>query len=159
MEGRREAPAFARHCRLSASLLPPPHRSVHAVVEIEVRRARRTENELRLATFPKAPLRSRTVGFPESGSGLGSARHLPEHGPAHECGSSSAGSHTPLAHVVCPCPCPSPRAGSRRIWSTARRGWTGSDARPCSLCALVLRPPSTQGSFARRGRYPRSGCP
>ena len=27
-------------------------------------------------TFPQAPLRSRTVGFPESGSGLGSARHL-----------------------------------------------------------------------------------
>jgi hypothetical protein len=27
-------------------------------------------------TFPQAPLRSRTVGFPESGSDLGSARHL-----------------------------------------------------------------------------------
>ena len=31
---------------------------------------------LQLATFPEAPLRSRTVGFPESGSGLGSARHF-----------------------------------------------------------------------------------
>jgi hypothetical protein len=30
--------------------------------------------------FPQAPLRSRTVGFPESGSGLGSARHFPETG-------------------------------------------------------------------------------
>jgi hypothetical protein len=29
-----------------------------------------------VATFLKAPLRSRTVGFPESGSGLGSARHF-----------------------------------------------------------------------------------
>jgi hypothetical protein len=29
-----------------------------------------------LATFPEAPLRSRTVGFPESGSGLGPARHF-----------------------------------------------------------------------------------
>jgi hypothetical protein len=28
------------------------------------------------ATFPNAPLRSRTVGFPESGSGLGSPRHF-----------------------------------------------------------------------------------
>src|SRR5215212_7891568 len=32
LEGRREAPAFARHGRLSASFLPPPHRSVHAVL-------------------------------------------------------------------------------------------------------------------------------
>jgi hypothetical protein len=31
---------------------------------------------LQLATFPEARLRSRTVGFPESGSGLGSARHF-----------------------------------------------------------------------------------
>ena len=31
---------------------------------------------LQLATFPEASLRSRTVGFPESGSGLGSARHF-----------------------------------------------------------------------------------
>ena len=56
--------------------LPPPHRTVHAVVEIEIRRARRVEIILQLATFPEAPLRSRTVGFPESGSGLGSARHF-----------------------------------------------------------------------------------
>ena len=33
---------------------------------------------LQLATFPEAPLRSRTVGFPESGSGLGSARYFSE---------------------------------------------------------------------------------
>jgi len=30
------------------------------------------------STIPQAPLRSRTVGFPESGSGLGSARHFSE---------------------------------------------------------------------------------
>ncbi len=47
-----------------------------AAVEIEIRRARRVEIKLQLATFPEAPLRSRTVGFPESGSGLGSARHF-----------------------------------------------------------------------------------
>jgi hypothetical protein len=29
-----------------------------------------------VTTFPKAPLRSRTVGFPESGSGLGSSRYF-----------------------------------------------------------------------------------
>ena len=54
----------------------PPRRSQRALVEIEIRRARRVEIKLQLATFPEAPLRSRTVGFPESGSGLGSARHF-----------------------------------------------------------------------------------
>ena len=54
----------------------PPRRSQRAEVEIEIRRARRVEIMLQLATFPEAPLRSRTVGFPESGSGLGSARHF-----------------------------------------------------------------------------------
>ena len=34
------------------------------------------EIRLQLATFPEASLRSRTVGFPEPGSGLGSARHF-----------------------------------------------------------------------------------
>jgi hypothetical protein len=53
----------------------------------------RTETLLRLATFPEAPLRSRTVGFPESGSGLGPAHRLSDHGRAHGCRSSSAGSH------------------------------------------------------------------
>ncbi len=55
-------------------------------------------------TFPKAPLRSRTVGFPESGSDLGSARHLAGCGPSHASGSSSAGAHTPLARIVYPHP-------------------------------------------------------
>jgi hypothetical protein len=57
-----------------------------------------------LVTFLKAALRSRTVGFPESGSDLGSARHLSENRPAHACGGLSADPHTPLAPVVCPSP-------------------------------------------------------
>jgi hypothetical protein len=32
LEGRREAPALARHRRLSARFLPPPHRTVRAVL-------------------------------------------------------------------------------------------------------------------------------
>jgi hypothetical protein len=54
-----------------------------------------------LVTFLKAVLRSRTVGFPESGSDLGSARHLSGRGPAHRCGSLSADLHTPLVRMVC----------------------------------------------------------
>lgn len=63
--------------------------------------ARAGEASTSPATFLKAPLRSRTVGFPESGSGLGSARHLSKAWPAHRCGSSSADPHTPLAPMVC----------------------------------------------------------
>ena len=60
-------------------------------VEIEIRRARRAEFTLRLATFPEAPLRSRTVGFPESGSGLGSVP-ISQGGPsptARNCGAGA----------------------------------------------------------------------
>ena len=72
-----------------------------------------------LVTFLKAVLRSRTVGFPESGSDLGSARHLSERGPAHRCGSFSADLHTPL--VADGLPSTSPRrpghipGGGRRV--------------------------------------------
>ena len=52
-------------------------------------------------TFLKAALRSRMVGFPESGSDLGSAHHLSERGPAHRSGGLSADPHTPLAPMVC----------------------------------------------------------
>jgi len=41
-------------------------------------------DQLQLATFPEAPLRSRTVGFPESGSGLGSPRHFSERAFLHD---------------------------------------------------------------------------
>src|SRR6202011_4596538 len=54
-----------------------------------------------LVTVLKAALRSRTVGFPESGSDLGSAHHLSERRPAQRCGSLSADPHTPLAPMVC----------------------------------------------------------
>ena len=53
---------------------PLPHRPGRAAVGIEIRCAHQ-QVELRFppkATFPEAPLRSRTVGFPESGSDLGS---------------------------------------------------------------------------------------
>ena len=73
-----------------------------------------------LVTFLKAALRSRTVGFPESGSDLGSAHHLSENRPAHACGSLSADPHAPLAPVVCL----SPRRGDQdptRVMVDGRR--------------------------------------
>lgn len=54
-----------------------------------------------LARVLKSALRSRTVGFPESGSDLGRARHLSARGPAHRYGGLSTDSHTPLAPMVC----------------------------------------------------------
>jgi hypothetical protein len=49
---------------------------------------------------PQAPLRSRTVGFPESGSGLGSARHFPEAGLPRAVKGSSDGTRTPPTFMV-----------------------------------------------------------
>jgi hypothetical protein len=49
---------------------------------------------------PQAPLRSRTVGFPESGSGLGSARHFPEAGLPTAVKGSSDGTRTPPTFMV-----------------------------------------------------------
>ena len=63
--------------------------------------ARTSSPEALLVTFLKAAVRSRRVGCPESGSDLGSARHLSERRPAHRCGSLSADPHTRLAPVVC----------------------------------------------------------
>ena len=63
--------------------------------------ARTSTPEAVLVTVLKAALRSRTVGFPESGSDLGSAHHLSEDRPAQRGGSLSADPHTPLAPVVC----------------------------------------------------------
>ena len=48
------------------------------------------------STFPQAPLRSRTVGFPQSGLTLASHQS-----PSHTVRSSSADSHTPLHEMVC----------------------------------------------------------
>ena len=97
---------------------------------------------LRLATFPEAPLRSRTVGFPESGSGLGSARHF-------------SGRPSPTARN-CVLAHPSPRRGGVCIAPSPRR----RPGRNPALCLVAYRlswPPSAQSPFARSGRYPRRG--
>jgi hypothetical protein len=79
-------------------------------------------------TFPQAPLRSRTVGFPESGSDLGmSAQGLPEHG-----GNSNAGAYTP----------PPPR------FTTEPRPNNGI-ADLGSKSEATHGPPSAQSPFAR----------
>ncbi len=87
------------------------------------------------ATFPGAPQRSRTVGFPESGSDLGmSFRGLPSgkeaHMLAHERPSYLWFAHGPrpvFKGKATPAQCPGPAPG----------------------------PPSVQGSFARRGCDPQ----
>jgi hypothetical protein len=59
---------------------------------------------------PQAPLRSRTVGFPESGSGLGSARHFPEAGlPRPSKAQAMARVHPRCPWFTCPlAPIPGP---------------------------------------------------
>jgi hypothetical protein len=59
---------------------------------------------------PRAPLRSRTVGFPESGSGLGSARHFPEAGlPRPSKAQAMARVHPRCPWFTCPlAPIPGP---------------------------------------------------
>jgi hypothetical protein len=97
---------------------------------------------LQLATFPEAPLRSRTVGFPESGSGLGSTRHF-QGGPsptARNCGAGAPFAPTP--------------------WSLPRPFATTQAQQNPALCLVAYqpsRPPSAQSPFARNGRYPRRG--
>ncbi len=95
---------------------------------------------LQLATFPEAPLRSRTVGFPESGSGLGSARHF-------------SGRPSPTARN---CGAGAPFAPTR--WSLHRPFATTQARQNPALCLVAYRlswPPSAQSPFARSGRYPR----
>jgi hypothetical protein len=97
---------------------------------------------LRLAAFPEAPLRSRTVGFPESGSGLGSVP-------------ISRGEPSPTARN---CGAGAPFAPSR--WSLPRPFATMQAPRNPALCLVRTRlswPPSAQSPFARSGRYPRRG--
>ena len=113
-----------------------------ADVEIEVRRARCVEIMLQLATFPEAPLRSRTVGFPESGSGLGSARHF-------------SGLAFPRARN---CDAGAPFAPTR--WSLHRPFATTQARQNPALC-LVAYPTVVATEcpepLARSGRYPRRG--
>src|SRR5512146_1331831 len=56
-----------------------------------------------MAMSPRAPLRSRTVGFPESGPGLGAARHLPEAGlPGPSKAPARARVHPRRPEFTCP---------------------------------------------------------
>ncbi len=92
-------------------------------------------NPAPMATFPEASLRSRTVGFPESGSDLGNFIPL----PAHSQGSLNAGSCTPRLAVVC-------IAKLRPIFN--------GTPNPGSVSGDAQGPPSAQGPFARSRCYP-----
>ena len=97
---------------------------------------------LQLATFPEAPLRSRTVGFPESGSGLGS-HAICQGGPSPSARNCGAGA---------------PFAPTR--WSLPRPFATLQAPRNPAQCperTQLSWPPSAQSPFARNGRYPRRG--
>ena len=118
----------------------PSVRDYRTGVEIEIRRARRAEIMLQLATFPEAPLRSRTVGFPESGSGLGSVP-------------ISQGAPSPTARN---CGAGAPFAPTR--WSLHRPFATTQAPRNPAQSperTQLSWPPSAQSPFARSGRYPR----
>jgi len=112
------------------------------VVGIEVERAhfriRKTSHQLSrwpvrpasMATFPQAPLRSRTVGFPESGSDLGlSPKGLPDRGEVQV-----------LAHIH---PC-RPRFASR-----ARPRFGGAGLPWLCVQEPPPGPPSAQSPFAQ----------
>ncbi len=91
---------------------------------------------LQLATFPEAPLRSRTVGFPESGSGLGSAHHSSERAFPH--GAKLRCWRTLRPDIVeCARPPPSPRLGSRlarRVFAGCRQSLLGDGPSRHYLC-------------------------
>ena len=109
-------------------------------VEIEIRCARRVEIVLQLATVPEAPLRSRTVGFPESGSGLGShGIYQDEPSPA----TRNCGAGAPFAP---------PSWSLHRPFATAR---ARQDPAQCPGACQSSWPPSAQSPFAQRRRYPR----
>ena len=85
--------------------------------------------------FPEASLRSRTVGFPESGSDLGFSIPPPSH---HQVG-LNAGSYTPLLAMVC---------------IAKLRPFFNGTPLPGSVSGDAQEPPSAQGLFARSGCYP-----
>jgi len=95
----------------------PPHRTVHAVVEIEIRRAHRVEIVLQLATFPEAPPRSRTVGFPESGSAV--LHTISQGGPSPRRETAVPAHPSPRRGGVCIAPSPRRRPGRTQlcVWS------------------------------------------
>ncbi len=71
-------------------------------------------------TVHEAPLRSRTVGFPESGSDLGSARHFSDVDLPSRPWGSSAGAHPPRSPPVYPHPCPERDGSCRNIGAIIR---------------------------------------
>ena len=109
-----------------------------------------------MVTVLKASLRSRTVGSPESGSGLGSARIYRSAGLPTGAEAQALARIRPsrlwFARLLA--------AGSRdRPERTRSRGsWTGSCPAMSSRDPLPW-PPSAQGSFARAGDDPTSGRP
>ena len=69
----------------------------------------------------RSPLRSRTVGFPESGSDLGSARHFSDVDLPSRPWGSSAGAHPPpRSPPVYPHPCPERDGSCRNIGAIIR---------------------------------------
>jgi len=89
-----------------------------------------------VATFHEAPLRSRTAGFPGSGSGLGPARHLSGSGLLPSRWSLSGDTHPLHSGEICSRPRPNARAALTQlcVWGHTSKS----------------RPPSTQSPFARR---------
>jgi hypothetical protein len=97
---------------------------------------------LQLATFPEASLRSRTVGFPESGSGLG-AHDIYQRVPSPMTRNCGAGA-----------PFAPPSWSLHRPFATPQA--PQDPALSLAACPSSW-PPSAQSPFARRGRYPRRG--
>jgi hypothetical protein len=89
-----------------------------------------------VATFHEAPLRSRTAGFPGSGSGLGPARHFPGSGLPSSRWSLSSDTHPLHSEEICSRPRPNARAALAQlcVWVHTNKS----------------RPPSAQSPFARR---------
>src|SRR5207302_943526 len=89
-----------------------------------------------MATFHEAPLRSRTAGFPGSGSGLGPARHFSGSGLLPSRWSLSGDTHPLHSGEICSRPRPNARAALTQlcVWGHTSKS----------------RPPSTQSPFARR---------
>jgi hypothetical protein len=132
-----------------------------------------------LATFPEAPLRSRTVGFPESGSGLGSARHFSGraflHGAKLRCWRTlrpdAVEFASPLRHDAGPAEtqlsvwlrthrrghrvprAPLPRAGVTRAGAASKAAWRGVTPSSSLIRAHAPdHPPPRASAIALRAR-------
>ena len=105
--------------------------------------ARTSMREATLVTFLKTTLRSRTVGIPDSGFDLGSARHLSEHRPAHRRRGLSPDPHTPLSPTVCLPPSREDQDTSQVMgdgrWVVHSGAPIGTGLPPASLIQLLRR--------------------